>query len=115
MIEEEDESTSAFSNVANSILGGWVEPTAFNAEDRLGVVAPPLFQKRLQIIWSKVNIGREAIEPICDNENMSFATELAGKLITRYLLRSATEPADLLQAEARFNQLPIAGRSGNTA
>lgn len=114
LIETEDESTSALSNVANSVTDGWLFSGNFNDVDRLGVVSPPLYQKRLAIILAKVDIPAEAIEPLYTDETMSTATELAGRVITRALLIGASGPADLLQAEVRFNRF-FAGHSGNQA
>lgn len=114
LIEIEDESTSALSNVANAVTGGWLAVEDFSEADRLGVVAPQLYQKRLAMILAKVDMPREAIEPLYTDEAMSGATELAGRVITRALLVGASGPEDLLQAEERFNRV-FAGHSRNQA
>lgn len=114
-VETETKSTSAFSNVAEAVLGGWINPLEYDQENQLGVVAPGLYQKRLRIILGKVGVPAEVIQPLEDYEDMSFVTELAGRAITRYYLRDASGPEDLLRAEAQFNQSFLAGHSRNKA
>lgn len=102
LLRVENRSVSALSNVAESVAQGYIDPSKYNQDRRLGVAAPRLYSRRLTVALGKVGVPKNAIEHLYTDDLESLLMESIGLAATYAYLRSANSPEDLLAAEQKL-------------
>lgn len=109
----ETESVTGVGSVGHLVADEFINPDLYNAERKLGVSLPPRYFGRYMLGLSKVGIDKESVDHLVSEDRESFLQEAVGYPLTRYALRHAATPQDLLDAEQWLLGLPIVGIHGN--
>jgi uncharacterized SAM-binding protein YcdF (DUF218 family) len=110
LIRVESESTSTLTNFANSIDLGYVTPSDYDADRRLGVVSHPYHLKRAVMLARKLGWAKDGLAPIATPEWDNRTREFVLRSAYRALLLGA--PKDKLREREHLPERVLAKLRG---